>query len=84
VVTPFRTCGCRLGFDGSRTLMSSVVGEQVGAYLQVPKREFIGNRSPPLSCTNMIEVQVNLDGRIHSKPAPPVGRLLIAADLAIG
>jgi hypothetical protein len=34
-------------------------------YVEGLKRGLTGVRTLPLSCANMIEVQVNLDGRIH-------------------
>jgi len=39
-------------------------------YVEGPKRGLKGGRTLSLSCINAGEVQVNLDGRIHPKPAP--------------
>jgi hypothetical protein len=39
-------------------------------YIEGPKRSLKGGWTLSLSRTNAIEVQVNLDGRIHPKPAP--------------
>jgi hypothetical protein len=36
-----------------------------------PKRVPERGENLPLSCANAAEVQVDLDGRIHPKPAPP-------------
>ena len=38
-----------------------------------PKRAPRRARTRPVSCINTIEVQVNLYGRIHPKPAPHAG-----------
>ena len=45
-------------------------GSRLVPYVEGPKRGLKRGRTLPLSCINAIEVQVNLDGRIHPKPAP--------------
>jgi hypothetical protein len=42
-----------------------------------PKRGLKRGRNPPLSCTNAIGLQVNLDGKIPTCAAP-VGRYWLA------
>jgi hypothetical protein len=41
------------------------MGEQVRPVRQGPKRGLRRGRALSLGCTNTVEVQVNLDGRIH-------------------
>jgi hypothetical protein len=45
-------------------------GSRLVQYLEGPKRGLKRGWAQSLSCINAIEVQVNLDGRIHPKPAP--------------
>ena len=46
------------------------MGSRLVPCVEGPKRGLKRGRTLPLSCMNAIEVQVNLDGRIHPKPAP--------------
>ncbi|MFL6112148.1 MAG: hypothetical protein ACJ786_12455 [Catenulispora sp.] len=48
-------------------------GSRLVPYVEGPKRLLKGGQTPSLSCANASEVQVNLDGRIHPKPAPRGG-----------
>jgi hypothetical protein len=45
-------------------------GSRLVPHLQVPKRGLKGNLTQPLSCTNVIEVQGDLDAEIQPKTAP--------------
>jgi hypothetical protein len=65
-VIPFGPCGASSAFDDLRILMSRVVGEQVDAHMQIPKRGLKGSRTPPLTSANTMEVQGDLDGRIRT------------------
>jgi hypothetical protein len=49
------------------------MGEQVHPVREGPKRGLRRGRALSLSCTDTVGVQVNLDGRIHPKPAPRGG-----------
>jgi hypothetical protein len=47
-------------------------GSRLVPYVGGRKRGLQGVPALSLTCTNTVEVQVNLDGRIHPKPAPHV------------
>jgi hypothetical protein len=74
--SPVLLPGCFVGksVDGGSRLVPNVEG---------PERALKRGRALLLSCTNMVEVQVNLDGRDTSRNLLPCGRVVIAADLPI-
>jgi hypothetical protein len=61
------------GEPASRLRRHASNGSRLVPYVEGPKRGLKRYRALALSCANTIEVQVNLDGRIHPKPAPHGG-----------